>query len=181
MQREFGKLALIVLFSSGIFCGGYNTDLARHGGAYFDPEAVLPGKRIGHLLVRDRNGNVKGGARLERQCLTKNRMEGECRTRLLGGNVEIPAALLKYTIYHEDNLDVTVKFESPLESHTGMVHGDNLILLGEKNMPGTDTKLTVETRFHKMPGSEGVLMQFEYFSRWGIRVGSMITTWVPAR
>lgn len=161
-----------------VACGGYNKELAHAQGGYFDPEAVLPGKRVGYMLVRDRNGNVKSAARLEQNCVTQNRIEGECRTVVKDGNPALPIEeSMKYRVHHEDNLDVTVVFDSPVRRLTGQVHGDQLIMSGSQAMKDGDTRLSVESRFHKIPGA---LIQLDYFSRWGIRVGSVMTTWVAA-
>lgn len=162
-------------------CGGFNAELAHRQGGYFDPEAVLPGQRIGYMLVRDRNGNVKSSARVEQTCRTENRMEGECRTELLDGDapLDFPHES-RYHIHHEDNLDVTVTWKSSLGEQKGIVRGNHLLLWGQRRLPDNDTGLSVETRFHKLAGDGSPLMQIDSFSRFGIEVGSIYTTWIPA-
>ncbi len=171
--------AIAVFFS--MMCGGFNAEMAHMQGGFFDVEKVFPGRRIGYALVRDRNENVRGSALLEQVCSTENGIHGRCQTRLLEGSIPFPTPEeFIYKTYHEDNLDVSVSFESGATKQNGIVRGDHLILRGHKRMPGGNSDVSVETRFHKIAGPPGTLMQIEIFSRWGIQVGSVITTWIPA-
>ena len=168
-------------------CGGLDPDLARSQLPHWRPGDYWQGAKIGHRTIRDRNGNVREVARIERDCELVGDIgqAGVCVDRIdYGYATPDTTRRLEWSVHYADDLHATVKYADEAGALEGKTIGAYLVLEGEYALPATAPEAgetgSVEIRLHLRPGAGRPVLQTEQYSWLGIDLGQAETLWLDA-